>query len=74
MVGAADATTWTPVVGWADETSGTAEAAVYPSVARLGARREPPEVQVERARRQVGRDLLRSGEAILGFCVFFWVV
>jgi hypothetical protein len=47
--GAAGQTTWTPVVGLADETSGTLCSAVYPSFARLGASRLPQEVQVEMA-------------------------
>jgi hypothetical protein len=39
--GAAGHTTWMPVVAWAGETSGQGGSAVYPSLARLGARRRP---------------------------------
>src|SRR5262249_37810173 len=39
--GMAGHTTWTPVVAWADGTSGQGGSAVYPSLARLGARCRP---------------------------------
>ncbi len=52
-VGAAARTTWTPVVGLADETSARRGSAVYPSVARLGASRPPQHVQVETTCRRV---------------------
>ena len=46
-VGAAGRTTWTAVVGLADETSARGSSAGYPSFARLGASRPPQRVQVE---------------------------
>jgi len=55
-LGAAGRTTWTPVVGLADETrrASAAGSAVYPSFARLGASRPPQRVQVETICRRVG--------------------
>ena len=52
--GAADRTTWTPVVGLADETSDVEGSEVYLSFARLGASRPPQSVQVETTCRRVG--------------------
>ena len=62
--GAADRTTWTAVVGLADETSDAVGSAVYPSCARLGASRPPQHVQVETICRRVGWPSRPSGEQI----------